>query len=48
MAAQVVIKPAYIAHRRLYLAEEGRNYPDANQFMMAAKEKVKIKLYIKN
>ena len=38
MASQVVIKPAFIGHRRLYLAEEGRNYPDPQQFMLAAKE----------
>jgi hypothetical protein len=38
MAAQVVIKPSYITHRRLYLAEEARNYPDPAQFMAAVKE----------
>ena len=38
MAAQVVIKPSYITHRRLYLAEEGRNYPDPVQFMAAVKD----------
>ena len=37
MAAQIAIKPSYITHRRLYLAEEGRNYPDAVQFMAAVK-----------
>ena len=38
MAALVVIKPANIIHRKLYLSEENRNYADVVSFMAAVKE----------
>lgn len=38
LASQVTIKPGFINHRRLYMAQERRNYPDPLSFMHATKE----------